>query len=148
MTTREKIARHWLDRIARSYGIEPARFAVDRGDRFRDPVGQVLRDAVPVIVEEILGDMDHGRVAAALESVVKIRAVQNLTPAQALAFLFDLKEIVRQYAPDASPDVINPRVDSAALKAFDLYMGYREKTYDVRLNEARRRLGIATRGAT
>jgi hypothetical protein len=66
---------------------------------------------------------------------VRIRAVQNFTPSQAIGFVFDLKGLIRAMAPadrQASKEmvVIESRIDALALLAFDLYMSCREKIYE------------------
>lgn len=138
MRAREEIARGWLERIAHGYSGETARFILKEHDPFRNPVGHEFREAVDVLTGELLDGMNEDRVARALDPVMKIRAVQDFAPARAVAFIFDLKDAVGDHDPS-----LCRRIDSMVLIAFDLYMKWREKTYEVRLNEARRQLGRA-----
>ena len=81
-----------------------------------------------ILLDELLLGMDHGRVAAALDSIMQIRAVQDVPPGRALEFLFQLKDILRDQQPARSWSCSNARIDEMALMAFDLYMKYRERT--------------------
>jgi hypothetical protein len=148
---RKAVAAKWFDRIVRTYPPEAARFIAAEGDHFRNPVGHVFQEAVSILVQELLTGMDAGRVQAALESMMSIRAVQDFTPARAIGPIFDLREIVREESTGIPFEILCARIDQMALAAFDLYMKYREKTYEIRLNEARRRVGslervLASRG--
>lgn len=126
---REVAARKWLEATLASYPPETSRFLLEDKDPFRNPVGQAFKESLPVLVEEVLGEMDAARIDAALERIVKIRAVQDVTPAGAVSFVFLLKPILRDPAREE-------RVDRLALRAFDLYMQCREKIWAIRAREA------------
>ena len=139
MQSRDAIAQEWLGRI-RGAGLGPA-----HPDPFRNPVGYTLRQAVGILLDELFSTMDAGRVGAALDSIVQIRAVEDLTPAHALEFLFQLKSILRDQARAPELDLLFGRIDELALLAFDLYVKYRERTFDARAREARRRVFVLER---
>jgi len=142
---REAIAEEWLGCALRTYPGRAAGFLAEVKDPFRNPVGYTFKHALDILLEELLLGMDAERVRAALDSIVQIRAVDDVTPAQALEFLFQLKPILRRHAPDRDPDRLAVRIDEIALQAFDLYMQYRERTYAARANEARRRIFVLER---
>jgi hypothetical protein len=142
---RKAVAAKWFNRIVRTYPPEAARFIAAEEDHFRNPVGHDFQNAISILVEELLTGMDAGRAQAALESMMSIRAVQDFTPAQAIGPIFDLREIVREEATGIPFEILCARIEEMALAAFDLYMNYREKTYEIRMNEARRRLGSLER---
>lgn len=145
MEVRNAIAEQWLDRVLRTHPGEPARFPDGEPDPFRNPVGYTIRQALGTLLDEMLLGMDAGKVAAALDSIVQIRAVQDLPPGRALEFLFQLKTILRGYDVGPSLDLLYSRIDAMALQAFDLYVSYREKTYQVKANEARRQVYVLER---
>lgn len=126
---REVAARKWLEAALAAYPAETARFLLENKDPFRNPVGQAFKESLPVLLEEVLGEMDAARIGAALERLVKIRAVQDLTPSRAVSFVFLLKPILQDPAREG-------RVDELALRAFDLYMQCREKIWEIRAREA------------
>ena len=143
--TREAIAEQWLARVLRTYPCQTAGFLKEEPDPFRNPVGHTLKQALGILLDELLLGMEAGRVRAALDSIVQIRAVQDCAPSRALEFLFQLKPILRSLAPGPGLDLPDSRIDEMALLAFDLYMKYRERTFEARTNEARRRVYVLER---
>src|SRR5579875_1889415 len=80
------IADRWLTCMLRSYPGETARFFAESHDRFHNPVGFAYRESAAIVVDELLGGMDFARITPALQQIVEMRAVQNFTPRDALAF--------------------------------------------------------------
>lgn len=145
MQTKEAIAEQWLARVLRTYPTQTAHFLAGEKDSLRNPVGTTLKQALGILLEELLLGMDRDKVAAALDSIVQIRAVQDFTPARALEFLFQLKSILRDQHPGPVLDLLDARIDEMALSAFDLYVKYRERTFTARVNETKRRVFVLER---
>jgi hypothetical protein len=143
--SRENIAELWLQRALRAYPSQSAEFLAAERDPFRNPAGSTIRRGLGILLDELLGGMDRGRLAEALDSIVQIRAVQGLEPSQALEFLFQLKEILRSLVDGPEREKLESRIDQLALMAFDLYLKYRERIYQAKANEARRRLFVLER---
>jgi hypothetical protein len=148
---KDAIAAAWLTRTVLTYPEQTAAFLRGEPDPFRNPVGHTLAASLPVVVDELLGGMDPGRLTAALEPIVKIRAVQDFTPRQAVGFVFLLRPLVwealgEQDARAPGDRGIEARIDEVALMAFDLYMGCRERIHEIRAGEARR-MAAALAGA-
>ena len=114
-------------------------------DQFRNPAGHTLRQALTVLVEELLVALDRERVAAALDAIVQLRAVQDLAPGRALEFLFQLKPILADLAPGPGLEQLYSRIDEMALAAFDLYMKNRERMFEAKSNELKRRVYMLER---
>lgn len=126
---REAVLAEWLKRTLSAYPAATSRFLAREKDPFRNPVGQAFRDALPLLLDAVLDGKPGPRVDAALDDVMRIRAVQEFTASQAVAFLFLLKPIVRDPAA-------NERIDVLALRAFDLYMQCREKIWEIQARQA------------
>ena len=141
------IAQAWLDVTFCTYPSQSMQFMLNEGDRFRNPVGQALKDGIPVLVNELLGETDSERARQALEDIVRIRAVQNFSAREAVGFLFLLKGIFSQELPDDNKDrlELDRRVDEMALTAFDFYSQCRAKISDIQVSEARRRVALLQR---
>jgi hypothetical protein len=148
--TRSAIVEEWLARTAETYPAQTAQFLLEEKDPFRNPVGQALKNALPILFDEIVHDMDIDRVTPALEAVMRTRAVQDFTASCAVAFLFLLKGIVRERIEGAAEDLalFDDRIDRMVLLAFDLFMKCREQIYEIKLNEARRGLYLQLRRAS
>jgi hypothetical protein len=88
-----------------------------------------------------------------LERIVRIQAVQDFTPGQAVGFLFRFKPVLREVWKEEGHDRLTAadltrlesRIDEMALLAFDLYMECREQMYEIQAKEARRRLYLLER---
>lgn len=138
---REALGRAWLERTLAAYPEQTRRFLVRESDPFRNPIGHALREKVPILADELLGTMNIDRLNEALGDLVRIRAVQDFKPSDAVAFLFELRSIVHSRGAGGIEnwDELDRRIEQAALLAFDLYMACREKIYDIQVDEARRR---------
>lgn len=116
-------------------------------DRFANPVGQTITRALGPILDLLIDDPDATKLAPLVDDILRIRAVQSLKPSDSLAFLFHLKQVVREQLRAEkleSPLVVQlmlfeSRIDELTLQAFDTYLGFREKIYEIRATELRKR---------
>jgi hypothetical protein len=142
---RGHIVATWLTRSLDAYPEHTSHFLAREKDPFRNPVGHALQQAFPALFDELVGEMNPTRLTQLLDGILQVRAVQDLTPSQAVGFLLLLKAVVRESLEDqARPSegvlsALEGRIDELMLLAFDLFMGHRERIYTLRLNEARRR---------
>jgi hypothetical protein len=112
-------------------------------DPFRNPVGHALREALPALLDVVLGAAPAGGAAAPLDRLIRIRAVQDFTPAQAIGFLFTLKPLLRERLGfDAA---LEDRIDRLALEACGQYLQCREEAYAIQKNELLRRTYLLRR---
>ena len=145
MQVKEAIAELWLGRVLSTYPSQTAGFLAEQEDRFRNPIGHTLKEGLGILLDELLRGMEADRVRAALDTIVQIRAVEDCPPGRALEFLFQLKPILRDHLPEAELEMLYGRIDEMALVAFELYLKYRERIYQARANEARRRVYVLER---
>ena len=138
--------KRWFNFIVETYPDEATRFLKYQKDRFANPVGHALSQALDRLYEEVVSGVDPQRAAPALDQIIRIRAIQNFSPSQAVAFVFFLKTVIREALEEDIKQsgikeellVIETRIDQLALLAFDQYMGCREKLYDLKANELHR----------
>ncbi len=138
MSTDEPILEQWIARTIQSYPSTAVPFLSREDDPFRTPVGHTLRQSLTTLFEQLRGSMDAGQIAPALDAIIRIRAVQDLTASQAVGFVFLLKPILRELAPESDQVALNERIDRLALMAFDKYMQCREQLAEIRVSEGRR----------
>ncbi len=134
------IASRWLAQTLAGYGPAAARAFERQPDPFANPVGHALRTALPAAVQALLAGQSPQTVAACLDDVIRIRAVQEFSPSQAIGFVLQLKACC-ECLPEAERAAFCEQVDQAALAAFDLYAQHRQRVCEVRVNEARRLTG-------
>ncbi|BCV21854.1 hypothetical protein hamaS1_19230 [Moorella sp. Hama-1] len=134
--------------LAAEYTPETAGFLQREKDRFANPVGYTIYEAITGLFEELLEVKDRAKVAACLDDLLRLKAVQDFPPSQAIGSLFLIKKIIQeelageiQAARVPPEDIINfaGRVDRLALQAFDIYMACREQLYEIRVNEVKNR---------
>jgi hypothetical protein len=130
----DTIVEQWLRRILESYPPQTAQFLLQQEDPFRNPVGHNFREALTILVVEILGKMNSARVDPAIETIVRIRAVQDFTAAEAVRFVFLLREVLA--GAEGHEPATDKRIDELALLAFDAYARCRERIAEIRGREA------------
>lgn len=141
----ESILRRWFDLMAESHPAAASPLARNK-DEFANPEAHVISREANVLFDELLQDrMNSERVCASLDSIIKIRAVQDLSPSQAVSFVFLLKQAV---ADELGREIekrhilgqwleFESRIDKLVSLAFDIYMHCREKVCQLRVKEVK-----------
>jgi hypothetical protein len=138
----------WLQRLFESYPPQTVIFLKKEKDRFDNPVGSQTAEGLRRIVDALIEGKDRDQVQAALDEVIRIRALQNFSPSQALAFIFLLKNVMREeLAPELKAgqfsqelQEVESTIDGMALLAFEVYTQRREKLYEIRVTEVKNRV--------
>jgi hypothetical protein len=146
---RDAIIQKWLARTLQTYPGQTSRFLLQNKDPFCNPVGRALREGLPALFDALVAGVDAAKTRPVLDEIVRIRAVQEFTASQAVAFIFFLKEVVREELEPGgrSLAVLESRIDEMALLAFDLYTQCRERICEIKANEAKRRVYLLERVA-
>ena len=86
--------------------------------------------------------MDPAKVCISLDNILRIKAVQELSPGQAVSFIFLLKQaITEELGREIEKSRLGQwfefeaRIDKLASMAFDIYMQCREKIHQLRIKE-------------
>lgn len=140
------ILKKWSDSILESYPAETADFLKRQANQFANPVGHTIAKALEGIFRHIFEKAEPDRLSALLDSIIRVRAVQDFKPSQALAFIPALKKIIRdslkkELAGNSISEelyALEYYIDDLSLTAFDVYMKCREKIYELKANEHRR----------
>jgi hypothetical protein len=142
-TKKQAILKSWFQATVDSYPADTARFLKSQQDPFANPVGQTTYRSLDALVDALTTGAGRETIAAALDPILRIRAVQTFTPSKATQFVFSLKRIIRQHLPDEDPNSavdmheLDGRIDEMAMAAFDIYMACREKIYELKATESR-----------
>ena len=142
----KELADKWADLILGTYPPETQAVWKSNRERFSNPVGHAIHTAASELIPLLLAWNDADAVAAALTRLVKIRAVQDFSPSQALSFVFLFKKLLRQEfmkelaAQGALEELLafETRVDNLAVIAFDLYVAARDQVQSMRVEEVKR----------
>lgn len=148
------IVKAWFRCVSETYPPETARFLQEQKDKFANPVGSTFSEAMESLFDELLAGGDSERCAGLIDDIVRIRAVQDFTPADAAGIFFLLKTVIRDEAVGRKADAgllkelleIESRIDRFALQAFDIYMKCRERIWEVKYNDFMKRPFVLTEG--
>jgi hypothetical protein len=147
------ILERWFDLILETYPANTA--AVMRKDKnqFTNPVGSTLSREIDVLFKNLCAGSQDVTCQSSLDSILKIRSVQDFSPSKAVGFIFLLKRAIEETLKDemCKGSVMDEwlefqsRIDDLALQAFDIYMDCREKICEIRINQARAEKEMAFR---
>jgi hypothetical protein len=140
------IVDRWLADTLATYQSGAAEFFEHTKDPFANPVGNALIKGLTGLFECLLAERPLESTRGNLDEIIKIRAVQDFSPSQALSFVFLLKNAVRV---ELGGKVVNlelladlaqfeSRIDQVALLAFESYTNCREQVYNLRVDEVKR----------
>ena len=151
---RDVILDRWIESVFGQYPEETSKFLRKQKDRFANPVGASLREGLAELLDGVIHGAEDCDFESPLDSIIRVRAVQEFSPASAVEFIFDLKKIVREEigrsgSKDATDFVaFDCAIDRLALLAFDVYMGCREQLWAIRAKQIRNEsVGIMERVA-
>ena len=147
--------KRWLNVIFESYPPETAVFLKKEKDHFDNPVGSRISQGLDGLYDAFIQEPDKDKVLNFLDEIIRIRALQDFSPSQALAFIFLLKHVIREELADpiraeklgAEMLELESRIDGLGLLAFDVYSKRREKIYEIRANEMKGRVSLLLRKA-
>lgn len=140
----DTIVGRWFDMVAETYPADTAGFLKNKKDPFANPVRKNTLAGMKTVVAELFGSMDHEIIRKDLDPAIRIRAVQQFSPSEAVGFVFFLKTIVRDLLykkypqlltnPETLPAVLDleSKIDEIGLIAVDIYVGCREKIFDLK----------------
>jgi hypothetical protein len=147
------ILKRWFNLILETYPADTATLMRKDKDQFTNPVGSTLSREIEVLFNKLCEGSQNERCQASLDSILKIRSVQNFSPSQAVGFVFLLKRAIgetlkNEICKESVMDEwlkFQSRIDDLALQAFDAYMECREKICEIRINQARAEKEMAFR---
>lgn len=144
-----KILARWQSVLLESHPESAGRFFENKKARFQNPVGYVLEEGLRQAWLGLVEGKVLQELARALDPLIRLRATQELSPSQALAFIPRLKGILREEVSTgkepaleaAALSWLEERIDELTLLAFEGYVHCREQIYELRVRELRLSLG-------
>lgn len=150
-----KIQKRWYQLILDTYPPEAAAFFRRNRDRFENPVGAHVSQGVEGIIDQLLGETEEDQVKQYIDRIVRVRAVQDFSPAEAVRVFPLLKKAIREVLRDELEDpalfkeflALDEEIDELTLKAFEIYHSCRERLYHIKVEEWKRRMYMLLRKA-
>lgn len=145
---RAALAERWFEEALAAYPPRTVDVWRRERDRFANPVGHALREGTRAILDALLDGGGPVAVRTGLAEILRIRAVQEMPPGTAVAFVFRLKAVVRAEASGmlqsagVRPELaeLERAIDEVVLVAFDLYVENRERIAELRIGELKRNI--------
>lgn len=141
---RSAIIKKWREAVIHSYPKETRKFLKKEKSQFSNPVGLIITKDIEILFDELVKGEDTEKIYNSLDKIIRVRAVQDFKPSHAVAFVLQLKTIVREVlgkGSSAELSDLEDRIDATALLAFDVYSQCRQQIYDIRVNEVRNEFG-------
>ena len=148
----------WHDAVLDTYPSDTSGFLKGQKNPFLNPVGFTIFQGIENLFEELLcennppisplvkggeGGLSGERASLFLDNIIRIRAVQEFTPSQSVAFVLLLKNAIREELKSELVErqlleellFFESKIDDMALLSFDIYMKCREKLFQLKVNE-------------
>jgi hypothetical protein len=147
------ILERWFHLILETYPANTAAMMRKDKNQFTNPVGSTLSREIDVLFKNLCAGSQDETCQSSLDSILKIRSVQDFSPSKAVGFIFLLKKAIGETLKNevCKGSVMDEwlefqsRIDDLALQAFDIYMDCREKICEIRINQARTEKEMAFR---
>ena len=142
----EELLKEWFEQAIAAYPAEAHKYFVRVDKDFANPVGSNIYRNMDHLLSELHGDRDADKLYGYLEMIMKIRAVQDMKPSKALAFLPSMKhlvltafkaEIKAGQVTQAELDDLYTDIDTMMLIAFDLYSESKEQLSNLRIAQVK-----------
>ena len=146
---RRKLVDQWVASVIETYPSESVKFFKNTKDPFANPVGSTIKRSIDLLFSEIIKEkMDPVVVNEAMDPIVRLRAVQQFSPSQAIAFVFSIKHLLQKALAKNQSDKqvasflskVASNTEELILTAIDIYGKCREKIYTLRINQAKNSL--------
>ena len=139
------IVKKWCDVVLRTYPEQSQKFLRKQKDQFANPVGRSIFEGIESIFDELSHEANANKIALFLDNIIRVRAVQEFSPSQAVGFIFGLKKVIRE---ELESEILkegiteelaafHSKIDALALLCFDIYTQCRQKIFDIRVNEVK-----------
>lgn len=144
---KETMTRRWVDTVHGTYPFDTVGFLRTRRDRFANPVGYRTEEAAKALMDVVFSDTpDEEPIRRAVDEIVRVRAIQDMSPEHAVGIFFAMKQIIRETLRESGQLaevldallMVESRIDSVVLLAFGAYARSRETLHKLRVEENKR----------
>jgi hypothetical protein len=140
---RPQIINRWFDLIIETYPEETSSFLKNFKAKLNNPAGSIIREGIEGLFDQLISDAGIDKAAPLLDSIIRVRAIQDFKPSQAVSFTGILKKVLRE---ELNNDILKHqlfeemlefdlKIDGLTDLAFDIYMECREKLFTIRAKE-------------
>jgi len=141
---RSHIIKKWRNAIITSYPKDSQSFLKREKSQFANPVGNIIAQEIETLYDEVIKGENREKISSCLDTIIRVRAVQDFAPSQAVAFVLQLKRIIREELGNghsAELLMLDSKIDDVVLLAFDVYSKCRQEIYEIRVREVKNQVG-------
>lgn len=138
------LLREWKLLLLEAYPEDSRNFFQKEKDHFANPVGSILFSELDRLLDMVIDRKEGEELEDCLDKIIRIRAVQDLRPSEAIGFIFGLKGLVRK-ALEGFPgkrgsyaNEMEEAIDRVGLRALDIYWRMKRQLQDLRVLELKR----------
>ncbi len=140
----ERISAAWTKRMRATLPDGGGSFPSAVGDRFRNPMGAIMQGGAEGVTRALLAGASREELSHRIDELIHLRAVQGLPPSRALAFIPELKDVIRKEVgerefPAGELAELDRAVDDLLFLSFDVYLRCREQIFELRARSMRDR---------
>jgi len=143
---RKEIMDSWLESLYSSYHNNAEDLLKHEDDPFLNPVGSTITRCISKIYDGLISGLQPENLRDSLDDIIRIRAVQDFLPSQAISFLFSLRSVVHDFLSSVDDGSVSLKsmksidiwFDTAAALGFDIYMECRENIFNLRIREIKK----------
>jgi hypothetical protein len=137
------ILERWRNLVFATYPGDGAIFFKGETDKFANPVGATISEGTEAILNGLAGGKNINSLAGSLDSIIRVRAVQDFSPSGVLAFIPLLKKAIREelgaaIKRDSLFDELlklESGIDDLMLLGIDVFSKCREQIHEIRLKQ-------------
>lgn len=146
-----ELADKWSQAVSGTYPFGTVGFLRTKSDPFINPVGKRNNVTAEAFVAALLADEpDLEELSAVIDEFIRVRAIQEFSPEDAIGIVLALKPIIYEVLGDKLTNYVKAhglkefqllegRIDALSLLSFGAYTRCREKVANMRIDEFKRR---------
>ncbi len=147
LSCRETVTKRWTEAVHGSYPFGTIGFLRTQSNRFANPVGYRTGEAATALFAALLADDPNQKaLGQALDDLIRVRAIQDFSPEEAVGVIFLLKRLlweeigvqIKEHGLVDGFRAVEEKIDACALMSFGIYARCRESIHMMRAEEFRR----------
>ena len=129
------VLRCWTDLVFETYASDTAAILKAGGDRFANPVSYNVSCNLEKIVDGLIEGKKAETLFSCLEEIIRVRAVQEFTPEEAVCFMPLLKKALLSEAGIEAGGQLKDNIDHLVAACPNIYRDCRNRIDRIRANE-------------
>lgn len=139
------VLRKWQNLVFDTYAPDTAAILKSGGDRFANPVSYNISNNLELILDGLTDGRPEETLFPYLEEIIRIRAVQELTPETAVCFMSLLKTaFIAETGVEADDDLAD-RIERLSASCPDIYRKCRDRIELIKIREKAKTARYLTR---